>query len=105
KALGYALTGDVSFQVLFFLHGEGSNGKSTLITVVLFVMGDYASPAAPDLLLSRHGERHPTEIADLFGKRLVSCVEVGKGRSFNEALLKWLTGGDRVKARLMRMDF
>ena len=105
KALGYALTGDVSYQVLFFLHGEGSNGKSTLITVVLHVLGDYASPAAPDILLSRHGERHPTEIADLFGKRLVTCVEVGKGRSFNEALLKWLTGGDRLKARMMRMDF
>jgi putative DNA primase/helicase len=105
KALGYALTGDVSFQVLFFLHGEGSNGKSTLITVVLHVLGDYAAPAAPDILLSRHGERHPTEIADLFGKRLVTCVEVGKGRSFNEALLKWLTGGDRLKARMMRMDF
>jgi putative DNA primase/helicase len=105
KALGYALTGDVSFQVLFFLHGEGSNGKSTLVSVVLHVMGDYASPAAPEILLSRHGERHPTEIADLFGKRLVTCVEVGKGRAFNEALLKWLTGGDRLKARMMRMDF
>lgn len=105
KALGYALSGDVSFQVLFFLHGEGSNGKSTLITVVLHVMGDYAAPAAPDILLSRHGERHPTEIADLFGRRLVTCVEVGKGRSFNEALVKWLTGGDRIKARHMRMDF
>lgn len=105
KALGYALTGDVSFQVVFFCHGDGSNGKSTLLTVVMHVMGDYAAPAAPDILLSRHGERHPTEIADLFGRRLVTCVEVGKGRSFNEALLKWLTGGDRLKARHMRRDF
>ena len=105
RACGYALTADVSHQVLFFLHGEGANGKSTLVDVLLHVLGEYASPAAPDLLLSRRGERHPTEIADLFGKRMVSCVEAGQGRGFNEAVVKWITGGDRLKARLMRMDF
>ncbi len=105
KACGYALTGDVSHQVLFFLYGEGANGKSTLMDVLLHVLGEYASPAAPDLLLARRGERHPTEIADLFGKRLVSCVEAGEKRGFNEAIVKWITGGDRLKARLMRMDF
>jgi phage/plasmid-associated DNA primase len=29
KAFGYALTADVSEQVLFILHGTGANGKST----------------------------------------------------------------------------
>src|SRR5690606_18535700 len=29
RAVGYSLTGDVSEQVLFFLHGAGANGKST----------------------------------------------------------------------------
>jgi phage/plasmid-associated DNA primase len=29
KAFGYALTADVSEQVLFVLHGTGANGNST----------------------------------------------------------------------------
>ena len=35
KAIGYSLTGDVSEQVIFFLHGAGANGKSTLLSLVL----------------------------------------------------------------------
>lgn len=51
RVIGYSLTGDVSEQVVFLLHGSGANGKSTLLEVVLGVMGDYASPAPPELLL------------------------------------------------------
>ncbi|MEZ6191455.1 MAG: hypothetical protein R3C45_09220 [Phycisphaerales bacterium] len=35
------------------------------------LMGDYAAQAPPDLLMVRHGDEHPTEIADLFGRRLI----------------------------------
>ena len=31
KAVGYSLTGDISEQILFFLYGTGSNGKSTIL--------------------------------------------------------------------------
>jgi putative DNA primase/helicase len=61
--------------------------------------------AMPDLLVAVHGGRHPTEIADLFGKRLLVCQETGAGRRLNEPLIKWLTGGDRLRARRMREDF
>jgi len=61
--------------------------------------------AAPDLLLAKRSDRHPTELADLFGKRLVTAVESGEGRRLNEALIKQLTGGDKIRARRMREDF
>ena len=32
------------------------------------------------------GERHPTEIADLFGRRLVVASETPQGERLNEAL-------------------
>lgn len=105
RAVGYSLTGETCEQCLFFLHGGGANGKSTLLTVIQAMMGDYARQAAPELLVSRGGDRHPTELADLFGARLVASVEVDEGKRLAETLVKQMTGGDKMKARFMRADF
>lgn len=105
RALGYAATGEVREHVLHFLHGDGANGKSTEIEVVLAVLGEYATAAPRDLLILRTSDAHPTEFADLFGRRLVVATETGEGRRWDEAKLKWLTGGDTLKGRRMREDF
>jgi phage/plasmid-associated DNA primase len=47
---------------------------------------------------------HPTEVADLHGRRLVTNVETEEGRRLKESLVKQLTGGDRISARRMRED-
>ena len=104
KLCGYALTGDVSEQMLPVLYGTGANGKSTVLNALLAVLGDYGMQAAPDLLVSKKGS-HPTELADLFGMRFVASIEVEDGSRLAESLVKQLTGGDRVKARRMRQDF
>jgi putative DNA primase/helicase len=104
--LGYALTGDVREHVLAFWHGGGCNGKSLLAFVVLHVFGDYGGKSAPDLLFrGEHTERHPTELADLHGLRLVVCNETTRGRAWDEATVKDTTGGDVLRARRMREDF
>ena len=104
---GMALTGDVGAQIVLFFYGAlGRNGKTTLVLIMLAVLGsDYATMAAPGLLLKKRGETHPTELADTHGKRLVVSVEPDDGRAFAEALLKQLSGGDRMKARYMHADF
>jgi putative DNA primase/helicase len=104
RLCGYALSGDVSEHVLPVLYGTGANGKSTVLNALLEVLGDYGIQAAPDLLISKRGS-HPTELADLFGMRFVTSIEVEDGRRFAESLVKQLTGGDRVRARRMRQDF
>lgn len=104
KAIGYSLTGDVSEQVLLFLYGTGSNGKSTLLNVVHEIAGEYAMPAAPDLLVAKRGS-HPTELAALHGVRFAPCTEVEDGARLAESLVKQLTGGDKITARRMREDF
>lgn len=103
-AVGYSLTGDVSEQVLLIPYGVGANGKSTLLNVLLEMLGDYGQQAAPDLLIAKKGA-HPTELADLFGARLVASIEVEEGRRLAESLVKQLTGGDKIRARKMRQDF
>ena len=65
RAVGYSLTGSVNEQVLFFLHGSGSNGKSTFLRTLLELFGDYGLQTAPDLLLAKNTDAHPTAIADL----------------------------------------
>ena len=104
RLCGYAISGDVSEHVLPVLYGTGANGKSTILNALLEAAGEYGMQAAPDLLIAKRGG-HPTEVADLFGMRVVASIEVEDGRRLAETLVKSLTGGDKVRARRMRQDF
>jgi putative DNA primase/helicase len=42
RAVGWTLTGDISEQAMFFLHGLGANGKSTFISLLRALLGEYA---------------------------------------------------------------
>lgn len=105
RYLGYALTGDVREQCLAFFFGDGANGKSVLLDVLLKIMGDYGLRAAPDLVLSRYGDSHPTELADLEGRRVVVCSEIEQGRQWAESVIKRITGDTTITARRMKQDF
>lgn len=106
RLVGYCLTGSVRDHVLPFLYGAGANGKSVFTTIVMALLGgDYAMRAAPELLMAKGNDTHPTERADLFGKRLVISNEIEAGKRLNESLVKDLTGGDNIRARRMREDF
>ena len=105
RLLGYGVTGDVSEQQLPFAHGAGANGKNTLTEAIAGALGPYAMQAPDHFLMAKSQEQHPTELADLYRKRLVVANETERGKRFNESLVKKLTGGDRVRARRMREDF
>lgn len=102
---GYCATGSTREQAFVVHYGQGSNGKSTILDTVAEVMGDYAATGAPGLLVGNGRDRHPTEIADLFGRRMVTSHETGEGGHLKEDMVKQLTGSDKVKARFMRADF
>jgi putative DNA primase/helicase len=105
RMLGYALTGQTTEHALFFAHGGGGNGKSTLLDTVASIMGKYAVNAPMEVFVASHGDRHPTELAMLRGARLVTAVETEEGRRWAESRIKALTGGDPITARFMRQDF
>lgn len=106
KLFGYCLTGSVREHVLPIFHGTGSNGKSTLLNVVFHVLGgDFAAKAPSDLFVSRKGGAHPTDMSTMYGKRFVAAIETDEGGKLNEALIKDLTGGDRVTCRRLYEDF
>ena len=106
RAAGYSLTGETGEQVLFLLHGSGANGKSTLLETFLAMMGDYARPTEFRTLLAReNSEAVRNDLAALFGLRLVTAVEVGRGKRLDEAMVKQLTGGDTITARKLYQEY
>jgi putative DNA primase/helicase len=104
RLAGYCLTGLTREQVFAFLHGHGANGKSVFLNSLASVMGSYAATAAPDTFMASRTERHLTELAGLRAARLVLVSETEAGRSWAEARIKAVTGGERLRANFMRQD-
>ncbi len=103
QLVGVSILGTSDPQVLPFCIGEGGNGKGVFLESIIKVAKDYAT-SAPEGFLLAGPSRHLTEIADLYGRRMVVASEVNEGDRFDEAKMKRLTGGDTLKANFMRKD-
>jgi putative DNA primase/helicase len=90
-------------QILAIFHGLGANGKSVLLDCLRTVFGDYYRSMSPETLMSRQrgnagGARE--DLARLHGARLVVAVESREGDFLDEELIKAMTGGDSLVARI-----
>jgi len=93
-ALGYAITGDASEKVFFFLYGSGDNGKTTLLAVVRDLIRDYSATVGLDLLTSKEDTNNVSSArANLRGARFVCSNETEEGEHFIVSRLKRLTQG------------
>jgi len=102
KAAGYSLTGDTREEVIFFGHGPAASGKSTFMSAMKTILGDYAMTADFETFLARRfGGGIRNDIARLSGARMVSSIEVEEGKQLAEGMVKELTGGDDVTARFL----
>lgn len=106
--LGVSLTG-VTEQLLAFLYGKGSNGKSVLMDAVSFVAGDYGETVPIETFLdhgkSRGAGQATPDLAILPGVRMLRTSEPEKGAKLAEALVKLVTGGEPIQARHLNRDF
>jgi putative DNA primase/helicase len=105
RLAGYSLSADTREQILTFAWGNGQNGKTTLLNTLLALLGEYGMQTPTDTLLIRRTDGIPNDIARLRGARLVAATEVEENRRLSEALVKQLTGGDRISARFMRGEW
>jgi putative DNA primase/helicase len=99
RAIGYTLTGETREECIFVLVGDGRNGKSTLISILHRILGQYGGVAEMDTFLASHGTGLREDIADMRGRRFVSAQEPMLDGKFAEGTLKWVSGGDRLRAR------
>lgn len=104
RLAGYCATGVTSEDILPYLFGVGSNGKSSFAEALTAALGDYALVFAPEVMMEAKGERHPTELAQFMGVRLALCSEPSSSATWNDSRVKSLTGDATLSARFMRGD-
>ena len=110
RAVGMSITGDASERLVIFLHGAGANGKSVTLKVILSVVGEYGHRMRSDTLeaatFAKGGGGASDDIASLKGARFVCTSEIEDGTKLATALLKDLTGDEKLRARhLYRSSF
>ena len=106
SAVGYSLTSDTREQCLFFLHGSGSNGKSTFTETLQKLFGSYGQRAPKSLFeKSYNGSESTNDLARLNGIRFVVGSETEEGSALAESKIKDLTGGDTITARFLHREF
>ena len=102
RVLGYSLTADVSEKAVFCAHGSGDNGKTTLVEIYRYVLGDYAGQIMIESLLQKpsNGQSSASlaDLADLKGKRFVTTSEAEYGAKLAEAQVKQVSGMAMYKA-------
>lgn len=108
RFFGYALTALTKEQVFMLFHGEGANGKSTLVDIVSKILGDYATSVPIATLVGedrRKGAEATPDLVRLPGARLVRSAEPKEGVSFDESLIKQLTSGEPILVRRLNEEF
>jgi P4 family phage/plasmid primase-like protien len=96
---GYCTTGDVGEKVFVFAWGPSGSGKSTFVNALSTILGDYAGHVAMETLLGAGRGRVLDDVAQLVGKRLVTAAEPQAGASWNDELVKAITGRDVLTVR------
>lgn len=105
RSVGYSLSGSTEEQVMFFLYGNGRNGKSVFLDIITEMMGNYTTNIQPQTLMVKQQSNNANpDIAKLDGARLVTSTEPNEGMRLDEGLVKQITGGDTVTARFLYGD-
>ena len=101
EIFGYTLSGYISEQKIFCHIGDGSNGKSKVLSALMRLVGDYGTILDPDELVKSKGkfvknfERFGAKIES---KRLAVVDDLDVNTEWNEGFVKGATAG-RVRAR------
>jgi putative DNA primase/helicase len=105
---GYCLTGSIQEQVIMMKYGSGSNGKSVLMGLMNWILGDYAQNIPISSLMAqdrKSGSGATPDLARLPGARFVKSSEPETGERFSESLLKLVSGGEKMPVRHLNEGF
>ena len=104
RYLGYCLTGDKRYHTAHFWKGSGANGKSTILDVLIQLLGTYVVKFPNTALLENRRPPDPNAptpvIAQLDGDvRLAVIDELPRNSRLNGSLFKTITGDKSVYGR------
>jgi P4 family phage/plasmid primase-like protien len=103
EMLASCLVGNNNDQSFHIFTGCGSNGKSLLMKLMKFVLGEYHGVVPLSIVTEKRpkvGGVSP-EIIQLMGTRLAVINEPSAGDRLNEGPMKALTGGDPIQGRYL----
>ncbi|GHE50922.1 phage protein [Camelimonas fluminis] len=107
-AVGRALLGGATTQVLIFLYGDGANGKSVFMEIISEILGGYGGRLKPESIagaLEGRGDQATPDFARLAGKRFVAIAELPRNSPLREGLVKAMTGGEPMPVRHLNKGF
>jgi P4 family phage/plasmid primase-like protien len=104
KALSSCLDGyirDENFYIFSGKYNSGGNGKSTIMDLMLKVLGQYAITTPVTLLTTKRESANNANsaLASIVNKRLIVMQEPESTDSIQAGTMKALTGGDRISTR------
>lgn len=105
KMYGLVLLGDNRHQAIFFLLGVAASGKSTLVTILAELLGDYSVYIPFDTLEDVGYNRIPMDIAMLSGKLLAVASEAKVGSRLKSETLKRLCSPEKITARFLHKNY
>ncbi|MHA3063105.1 phage/plasmid primase, P4 family [Acinetobacter sp. ANC 4641] len=102
RLMGYAILGNPKENLIVIPFGDGSNGKSTVLTTIYKALGDYAKMTPAETFLgdgraNAGGARE--DLLRLRGARFVYVGEPDENKELKEGLVKSMTGGESIIAR------
>ena len=109
KSLGYMLTGEVDARAFFIWYGNGSNGKSVILDLLMKILDKYYVSADKSVFCKTDnkssGAASP-HIYALLGKRMIGYSEGETSDNFelNLSVLKQISGDDELSCRGLYKD-
>lgn len=100
KTLGYLISGNTNKQSFFFFHGDGANGKTTLIEALKSVVGEYSITFSKNILTNKNSVITGEIYKELKGRRFINVNEFVASDKINENILKQLTGNDTLRIEI-----
>lgn len=100
KVLGYLISGYTKSQSFFFFHGDGANGKTTLMETIKNVVGEYSKTFNKGLLTNKNAQITGHIYKELKGRRIINVNEFLSTDKINENTLKQLTGSDTLRIEI-----
>ena len=103
RFLSSCLSGEIREEKFYFWTGSGGNGKSKLVELIDFVLGDYSKSMDVAFLTTKRGSSSSAspELENIKNARFVYMSEPEKSDIIYIGKLKQMTGGDKMTTRAL----
>lgn len=95
---GQMLSGQPNKNKFPIFIGDGANGKSVLLDIFAWILGDYSEQTASDVFTEKRKDKSYYQ-AELVGKRLVTMNETERGDKLDGAMVKSVVDSGLISAR------